>query len=46
MTKIIYHPIGVKLSVKKRTERMSLDFVSSTNESWYKCRMLNRAVFV
>jgi uncharacterized protein YacL len=46
MTKIIYHPIGMKLSVKKRNERMSLDFISSTNESRYKCRMLNRAVFI
>jgi hypothetical protein len=40
MAKSIYHPIGVKLSVKKRNERMSLECISSTDESRYKCRML------
>ena len=44
--KIIYHPIDVKLYVKKRDERMSLDFISSTNESRCKYRICNPAVFV
>jgi len=45
MTKIIYHPIDVRLSAKMRNERISLDFISSTNESRYKCLILNRAIF-